>query len=77
MSRWRCLCARLGGLACLGAADLGCGGGLDGLVGLADRRGAGDGVLAQVGAVAALGGRVDDGGVEPEGCMLAGVLGVG
>src|SRR5690242_5016818 len=59
------LCAGLGGLLGLCAAELLGGRGLDGLVGLADGRGAGDGVLAQVGAVVALGGRVDDGGVEP------------
>ena len=38
---------------------------LHGLLALADGRGAGDGVAAEVGSVAALGGAVDDGGVGP------------
>lgn len=59
------LCGGLGGLLCLGAAQLLGGRGLDGLAGLADGRGAGDGVLAEVGAVVALGGGVYDGGVDP------------
>jgi hypothetical protein len=59
------LCGGLGGLLCLGAPQLLGGGGLDGLVGLADGGGAGNGVLAEVGAVVALGGGVDDGGVDP------------
>jgi hypothetical protein len=61
-----CAGAGLGGLEGLGTAQLGGGGGLDGLGGLADGGGAGDGVLTEVGAVVALGGGVDDGGVEPE-----------
>lgn len=61
----RALCAGLGSLLCLLAPQLGGGGGLDGLAGLADGGGAGNGVLAEVGAVAALGGAVDDGGVDP------------
>lgn len=60
-----CAGAGLGGLEGLGTAQLGGGRGLDGLGGLADGRGAGDGVLTEVGAVVALGGGVDDGGVEP------------
>jgi hypothetical protein len=60
------LCGGLGGLLCLGAPQLLGGGGLDGLAGLADGGGAGNGVLAEVGAVVALGGGVDDGGVDPE-----------
>lgn len=59
------LCAGLSSLLCLCAADLLGGGSLDGLAGLADGGGAGNGVLAEVGAVVALGGRVDDGGVDP------------
>jgi hypothetical protein len=59
------LCGGLGGLLCLGAPQLLGGGGLDGLAGLADGGGAGNGVLAEVGAVVALGGGVDDGGVDP------------
>lgn len=62
------LCAGLGGLLGLLAPQLLCGGSLDGLVGLADGGGAGDGVLAEVGAVVALGGAVDDGGVDPGCC---------
>jgi hypothetical protein len=38
---------------------------LDGPLALADGRGAGNGVLAEVGAVVALGGGVDDGGEGP------------
>ena len=68
-----CAGAGLGGLEGLGTAQLGGGGGLDGLGGLADGGGAGDGVLTEVGAVVALGGGVDDGGVEP-GKMLIGIL---
>lgn len=62
------LCAGLGlsSLQGLCAPQLRSGGGLDGLAGLADGGCAGNGVLAQVGAVAALGGAVDDGGVDPE-----------
>ena len=59
------LCAGLNSLLCLGAAELLGGRSLDGLVGLADGGGAGNGVLAEVGAVVALGGGVDDGGVDP------------
>ena len=59
------LCAGLNSLLCLRAPQLLGGGSLDGLAGLADGRGAGNGILAEVGAVVALGGGVDDGGVDP------------
>lgn len=56
-----CLLSGLG----LGAPDLGRLVSLDGLLALADSGGAGNGVLAEVGAVVALGGGVDNGGVGP------------
>jgi hypothetical protein len=66
------LCRRGSGLG-LSTPDLGGLALLDGLLRLADGGGAGDGVLAEIGAVVAVGGRLDDGGV----CLvaLAGLLG--
>jgi hypothetical protein len=56
------LCRRSSGLG-LSTPDLGGLALLDGLLRLADGGGAGDGVLAEIGAVVAVGGRLDDGGV--------------
>jgi hypothetical protein len=61
------LCRRSSGLG-LGASGLGGLVSLDGPLALADGGSAGDGVLAEVGAVVALGGRADDGSVCPVWC---------
>jgi hypothetical protein len=58
------LCLLSGGLG-LGAPDLGGLAFLYGALAPADGGGLGDGVLAEVGTVVALGGRVDNGGVGP------------
>ena len=65
------LCRRSGG-AGLGTPDLGGLALLDGLLALADGGGAGDGVLAEVGAVVAVGGRLDDGRVGLAGAPAGG-----
>lgn len=63
-------CIDLCGCGLLGLGTPGLGGlvGLDGALALADSGGTGNGVLAEVWAVAALGGGVDDGGEGPAWC---------
>lgn len=65
------LCRRSGS-AGLGTPDLGGLALLDGLLALADGGGAGDSVLAEIGAVVAVGGGLDDGGVRLAGAPAGG-----
>jgi hypothetical protein len=61
---------RCSGLLGLGASGLGGLVSLDGALALADSGSAGDGVLAEVWAVVALGGGVDDGSEGPAFCQF-------